>query len=231
MNWSKSRLKTFRNCSLLYKYAYIDKLPAEVAEITDKGIILHEFFDKFYQNWNGNIGETISITKKQMKLTDEWCIKYSLHFQSFIDFNNKKLIKYPNEFLPLLTEKKYKNDWTGIVDRVEKVGEKIIVIDYKTTEGYAIGDYMDELCLYAKLIEDNEKIKPTHVGIFFTQNNNLVIKKLETGEVEEMFQGLETEKKLFEAQIEKEIFTANQGYWCSWCGYKKICPLFGGKTK
>lgn len=230
-SWSKSRLKTFRNCSLLYKYIYIDNLKPEVKEVTNKGIILHEFFDRFYQNWTGDITETIKKTKEQMNLDDDWCVKYSLHFQSFIDFNKKKLIKYPDEFMPLFTEKKYKNEWTGAVDRVEKVGDKIIVIDYKTTEGYSIDNYIDELCLYAKLVEENENIKPTHVGIFFTQNNNLIIKKLDTGEVEEMFQGLETEKKLYEAQIEKNVFTANKGYWCSWCGYKKICPLFGGEKK
>lgn len=225
-------MKTFRNCSLLYKFGYIDKLPAQVAEVTDKGIILHEFFDKFYSNWNGNIGETIKATKEQMKLTDEWCCKYSIHFQSFIDYNTKKLLKYPEHFMPLITEKKYLDtEWTGVVDRVEKVPDKIIVLDYKTTEGYSLDDYFDELCLYAKMIEDNEKIKPTHVGIFFTQNNNLIVKKLDTGEVEEMFGELQKEKILFEAQIDKGIFTANQGKWCSWCGYKKICPLFGGKKK
>jgi hypothetical protein len=226
MGWSKSKLKTFRNCSYLYKLQYIDKIPQEVVEVTNKGIILHDFFDNFYKNWNGDINKTFIFTMKQMNITEEFYNQYKEHFDNFINFNIRKLIQYPTEFMPVFTEKKYFNgEWTGIVDRVDKVGNKIIVLDYKTTSGTELSEYLDELCLYANLIEQNEKVKPTHVGIFYTGNNALVMKKLETGEVEEMFSGLETEKKLYEAQIEKGIFTTNQGVWCSWCGYKKLCPL------
>jgi len=231
MIWSKSKLKTFRDCSLKYKFGYIDKLIGKKAEITNKGIILHDIFDKFYDHYSHDKGFEIAMTETlhAMNINDEFVDKYQIHFNAFKEFNVKKLKEHQEHFFPLLREKKYEIEkWRGIIDRVDKIGDKIILIDYKTTKGYSIGNYEDELLLYAELIKKETVYTPTHIAILFTGNNNLVVNKIDPSNQDAVVKELTDEAILYESQITNRKFAATKGYWCSYCEFKKYCPKFGG---
>jgi len=220
MKWSKSSIKLFRACSLAWKYRYIDKIEGEKVEALDKGTKLHSLFDKFYDSNN------LNIAVQQVGLDESFIATYSDHIAHFLDYN----LKY--KFKPFIRENSYElNNLKGIVDCVVRNGDKNLLLDYKTTIGNNIGDYLDELLLYAYLIQEKEKITIHQVGIFFTKNNKVVIEDVDDNMIREEIELLQNEISIFESLIEKNIYIPQKNKQCFWCGYKNRCPLFINSLK
>lgn len=242
MIWSKSRLKTYRECSLRYKFAYIDKLKPDRIESLDKGVILHEVFDKFYDeldfdkfkaNPRKEFDRVITDMLKDNKIegfTYEFYDTYSKHIESFFSFNYSKYVNYPDQFYPVLRESHFETaPFHGIIDRLDVVGDKVVVVDYKTSMGLDLSNYEDELLIYAWLVQQNTTYNPTHIAIFFTGNNNFVIEKIPV-DFHSIIHELAEEAKMYELQIKEGKFEPTKDYWCTWCGYQRHCPLYrGGK--
>lgn len=222
MIWSKSKLKTFRDCPLKFKLAYLDKIKTNVKiESLEKGIKLHEIFDKFYVHYNGDYDEALKATVEKLKIHSDFCKKYKEHLLSFKQFNQDKLAKFAAEdFLPIQAEEWFEaGNWHGFVDRVDKLNNKYLLLDYKTSAGNDISDYYDELIIYAWLYKQKKNIDINYIGILFTKNSNLVIKEITAEEVEENMQIIEKERELYEKLIELGEFKPTRGYWCNWCQY------------
>lgn len=223
MKWSKSKLKCFRECPYKWKLTYKDNIRIfQKHEDLDKGIKLHELFDKFYLAYKGDVDAALLQVQDELGFTQEFIKKYYEHIKSFKSFNADKLKRYGSEdFMPLATEQKVETEeWTGIIDRVDQVKGNLILIDYKTSTGNSISDYFDELCLYSWLYEQKHCRQIDYVGIFFTGNNSLVIERLDRELFKSMLEDLTSEKIEYEKAIEQERFPVKPGFYCRWCSYK-----------
>jgi len=221
MSWSKSKLKTFRGCSQKYKMAYIDKIPQEKVESLNKGIILHDFYNHFYDYFpENNINNSILHTVKQLNITESFQNQYEKYVLSFIDFNNKHK-EFNN---PLLREKKYNiGGWAGIIDRVDRYKDGYILIDYKTSNGSSLTEYLDELLLYAYMVKEEEELNIIAVAIFYTENNNFVIKEITNKEIDNNLEVMNMEKEEYDKRIIDNEFEYTPSFECRWCGYAKTC--------
>jgi len=221
MAWSKSKLKTFRSCSQKYKMSYIDKIPQEKVEALNKGIILHDFYNHFYDYFpENNINNSILHTVKQLNITEAFQNQYEKYVLSFIDLNNKTK-EFNN---PILREKKYSiGGWTGIIDRVDEYKDGYILIDYKTSNGSSLTEFLDELLLYAYMVREVEGLNIIAVGIFFAENNNLVIKEVTDKEIDINLEVMNMEREEYDNKIANNDFEYTPSFECRWCGYSKIC--------
>jgi len=148
ITWSKSRFKLFSNCPRAYKYNYIEKVPRTVPESLTKGVLLHDLFDKFYDYRN------INLAIKQLEIDNEFIIKYGEHINNFMDFNKRM------KLIPVIKEEKYYiEEFVGVVDRVDLINNEYVIIDYKTSNGSSVETYMDELLLYAWMIQKAKNIE------------------------------------------------------------------------
>lgn len=233
--WSKSRLKCFRECPYRYKLRYIDGVKGKTAEITNKGIILHELFDVFYKNYDKTKTLIQNIEDAQIKIkrdVDFW-EEYAMHVDAFISMNKNKIELYSQDkFMPIYTEMKIEaKGWKGIIDRIDMIDDKVILLDYKTSTGYDMSKYIDELLLYAWLFQEEKSINVTHVGIFFTKNNNLVIEEISQKDILDNIEEMNFERDSYIESIKRKEFNKNPGYYCkTYCGYYGIA-CDGKKSK
>lgn len=211
--WSKSKLNTIINCPLAYKFRYIDRKQQDVVEALNKGVILHEIFDKFYI-YNKDLNKTIH----ELRINPDFVVKYNQHINNFIDFNTKLKLE------PIHREQKYNVDnITGIIDRVDIINDKYAIIDYKTSTGDNIDDYKKELLLYAYLIQKVHKINIQIIGIFFTNNNNFITEDITQDDINNNINDINNDIENCEYIINNKTFIKTPGTHCLWCGFKKYC--------
>ena len=228
--WSKSKLKSFRQCPFGWKLHYVDhREPSDLVEITDKGIKLHAAFAKFYEYYDDKNKDFSIILDKALE--DEQCDKnfkekYDKHIKSFLHFNSSKLQTYGDDyFKPTNIEVKVQaGNWCGFIDVIHKISDnEIIVVDYKTKRGNDISDYYDELLLYSWMWQKQSGQTVTHIGVFFTENNNFVVFPITQKQIEDNLKELEQERIVYLKSIELKKFPKQKGYYCNFCSYRSLC--------
>lgn len=227
-HWSKSKMKTFRDCPHKFNLTYIKKIDVDVkVEALEKGKKLHDLFDKFWIRYSGDPAKAIEETVKDLNLDDAFVKKYIDHVWSFVDHVKRKQ-KYVrlDEMRPVSNEEWLEHGrWHGFIDRVDKVNEKYILLDYKTSHGNNIAEYADELMLYAWLYHQKYGIWVDYIGIFFTANNVMIVEKVTSEEIKESVELIDAEVDQYERWIGENNMPINPGNHCRWCHFKdtKYC--------
>lgn len=181
IKWSASRVGTFCDCKLKYKYNYIDKWRSSDTagnEFAEKGLCFHETAELY-----------------QTGMTDEEC--YNI-LDSKIKEHNVDVNKYPEKMAVdrfLAFWKKFvapkeltgyevkKESWTnGVIDNNNFCGaldlllerpDSVIIYDYKTCTTIAASKYKNQQVLYAYLKgqehgwTNEEIVKNVKLNIFF----------------------------------------------------------------
>lgn len=231
MQWSKSKLNTMRQCPLKFKFSYIDLLPQPEAHIDlKKGSILHEAFDKFYENLESNyFFEIVQKELEKQNVPEGFVEKYGNHIMNFVMFNNLQKRKYGDAFIPYQRETHYEYaNIHGIIDRIDCINGKYYLIDYKTSTGNDIEGYEDELIFYAYLFQQNTGKKIDGIGIFFTGNQiQPIIKDINQEYIQITMDAIFKEIEMYEKLMETpEGLKPKKSFACKWCPYKKECPLW-----
>jgi len=247
--YSHSRLSVFEQCSLKFKYKYIEKIPELEQKIeTYLGKMVHSTLEWLYSK----IGEKQVPTIDEMIIyyTKKWGDDYNpekiiIKKQSAKDFFNKGiqfLINYYMKNRPfddntigiekeimvkLDTDGKYKI--RGFIDRlVYNEKKRIIEIhDYKTSANLPTREAIEndrQLGLYSAAIKElfgkEEEILLTW---HYLAHNIKIYSKRTNDQLSQLKnETLELIKKI-EATTE---FRANKGSHCNWCEYKSICSAW-----
>lgn len=236
-----SNLQNFDVCPLHYKAKVILKIPTPPTANQSSGISIHKTLQKFYQQ----VIDNEKPSKKTMMdiLKKEW-IKEGYANKDECEEGLTQAQKLLSEFYdfecnpptkPLAVELQFnfmlKNGVkaSGTIDRIDKKGKGIEIIDYKTGENNprAKEAHEEQLALYALAatkIQDpifNHKPEDITLTIHFLKGNikksiNLTKKDLET-----------YENKLVNtiSAIEKSDFKCNGKLPCQTCEYKMLCRV------
>lgn len=249
--YSHSRISTYENCPLRFKYRYIDKLKPEIEKTIEAhlGTAVHNTLEWLYntikesQNWSPKIDEIMQ------KYTEEWQKDFSDEKIKIVnknltarDYFNKGihfLIDYYTRHTPfkdgtIECEKGilinldeagvYKLQ--GFIDRlvynVEK--QRYEVHDYKTAKTLPTQEKMDkdrQLALYAIAVK-NEYGKEKEVALIWHYlAHNKSIESKRTNEQLEQLKK-ETIEKIKEIESATE-FPAKKSILCNWCEFQNIC--------
>ena len=248
--YSYSKLKTFDQCKLQYKFRYIDKIIPEIEKSIEvhlgssvhtalewlykqvqKGKVPHldELIVYYIKTWKGNYKPEMVIVKENTTEKDyfERGIQFLINYYT----NNKPFDDNTMEVEKKITinlDNKYKIQ--GFIDRlVHNLEGKFEIHDYKLNIMHPKKDHAekdDQLALYAIAVKE-----------LFGKDKEVVLvwhylahgKKLESKRTNEQLELLkkETLNKIKKIESETE-FSPNKGPLCSWCRYKNICPAWGG---
>jgi CRISPR/Cas system-associated exonuclease Cas4 (RecB family) len=124
------------------------------------------------------------------------------------------------------------------IDFAMKVGEKIVLFDWKTGQERK-ADYEMQLSLYALYVCDKFGIKPEDMEakmfyLLFDKVDSFGIDEARLEDAREYLRAsvLEMKKLLVDAdenEAREEDFPKNEGYWCSRCNFRKVCLEGWGK--
>ena len=254
--YSHSRLSTFEQCPLKFKYRYLDKIIPEMEKTIEVhlGSAVHDTLEWVYKTVIS--GKVPSIDDTIVKYTEFWekewngDIKIVRANQTAGDYFNKGvkfLIDYYIKHKPfddgtielekrliinLDLESKYRMQ--GFVDRLvynKETGEYEIH-DYKTANMLPKREKIEadrQLALYSIGIKNlfNTNANVTLIWHYLAHNAKIVSRR-----TSEQLDQLKKDTIELIKKIESTIdFPPCKSALCGWCEYKSMCPVWGGKPR
>ncbi len=247
--YSHSRLSTFEQCSLKFKFKYLDKVETVVEQAVEAflGSVVHRALEKLYKDlkfqksnsleelliyfnleWKKNWNKEIIIVRKDY--TEE---NYRKMGEQFItDYYKKYFPFYQSRTIDLEKKVSIKLDkhglyqMQGFVDRLASPVDGVYEIhDYKTNASLPLQEYLEEdrqLALYAIAIKQMyQDVKDVKlIWHFLAPNKEVVLQKTEE-QLEKLKQ--ETIELIKKIEAEKE-FKPKVSALCDWCQFRSICP-------
>lgn len=251
--YSNSKLSTFEQCKLKYKYKYIDKIKPDIKKSIEAhlGTCVHDSLEWLYkkvmdknekkpsieelitfyaEQWKKNYSEDIAIAKENLTLKDYFDkgVKFLIDYYTTHDpFDENTLELEKKIFLNLDEKKEYKI--IGFIDRLvynEKTKEYEIH-DYKTSGSLPSKEKIEndrQLALYSMAIKDLYG-KENDISLIwhYLSFNQKIFSKRTKKQLDE----LRNETIDLIKKIENnDEFEPNPSILCKWCEYRITCPYF-----
>ncbi len=248
--YSYSRLQTFEQCQLKFKFKYIDELEPEIKQ-TIEGFLgnkVHETLEWIYKSiengpsptldetieyylnsWNKNFNSEIKIVKKD--LTAEYYFNRGIRL--IVDYYTEN---FPFKDNTIATEKlisfnldeKGEYKFRGYVDRIvyNEETNTYEIHDYKTTESPKSQEDLDkdkQLAAYSIALREQFNTNNVDLIWHFLSFN----KKMTSRRTTEQLQDLKNQIIELIKKIESTTkFEPNPGKICDWCEFRKYCPVW-----
>ncbi len=247
--FSHSRLKTFEQCPLKYKFKYIDQVESKIEQSVEAflGDLVHKTLEKLYTDlkfkkenglqdlldyfnseWKKNWNPAIIIVRKEY--TDE---NYRKMGEQFIkDYFNRHKPFDDGKIIGLEKKVTMKLDnagayrLQGYIDRLMTRGDgKYEIHDYKTSATLPYEEYMKEdrqLALYAlAVLKKYQDAKDVKlVWHFLAFDKSIVLEKTQ----EELEKLRQDTIKLIDKISSTKTFEPKKSQLCDWCEFRPICP-------
>ena len=248
--FSYSRIGSFENCKLQYKFQYIDRIKVKAKDTIETylGSIVHEVLEQLYkdkryeklmpveellefynQKWAENWEDSIIIAKKEYspenyrKMGEKYLKNY---YKRHHPFEEGRIIGLETkDYLSLDDDEVYK--FHIRIDRLMDMGDGIYEVhDYKSGMNLSTQKELDEdrqLAMYSLLIRERFKdFKKVRLVWHFLAFD----KEMDSYRTAEQLEALRKKilEKIKEIEAAKD-FPPNETNLCNWCLYKDICPV------
>lgn len=249
--FSHSKIGTFFDCRLQYKFAYVDKVkvPRENTVETFLGSLVHEALEKLYRDlqyeksstldelldyfrsqWDEQWNDNIIVVKKEYspdnyrKMGERYISDY---YERYKPFNQGRVIGVETQdFLSLDDKGNYK--YHIRIDRLVDRGDGIYEVhDYKTNKALPTREDLEgdrQLSMYALWVRQQfEDFKKARLVWHFLAFDKELTFFRTSEQLEQIGQGV--------VQMIREIedakdFPARVSRLCDWCLYREICPMW-----
>lgn len=238
-DYSYSKLNLFESCPAAFQKKYIEKLPEAPSDALAMGSLIHHIIATYNQHCLKKRLET-DITampeivskcfyEKPWGLTSDkypevLAMAERIAASHTVDPNT--VVGIEEWVQKWLKGKTYL--FRSIIDRLDIVGNTVIITDYKTdhqlrTQADVEADF--QLAVYAwQALNEYPQVNEFIVRLDFVRHDVVREATLDIGRVvmvENQVLGLIGQ---VEQAISKNKFPARPGHFCGWCGYSTICP-------
>lgn len=250
---SPSRIGTFRNCPLQFRFQVIDKIPTKESQARQRGTLLHAALENLFdlpaqQRTFAAASRTMeeawdkTLSEKPDLLTELFGEDKSGENQ-FLETARQLLANYfqmenPDRLAPAHREKylrvtdKNHLHLHGYIDRVDISPTGLVrIVDYKTGKAPAeryIGPYQFQIRFYALLWYLTQGQLPARLQLLFLKDRQVYTYTPTAADIDA------TTEEIF-AVWEQILTQARSGYFpprrsplCNWCDYRAYCPLMEG---
>lgn len=247
--YSHSRLSTFEQCPLKFKYGYIDKLETDTEGTVEAflGSRVHEVLEKLYtdlkfekqnslqelldfynEEWKKHWNDKVLIVRDEYdsenfrKMGERFITDY---YQRYRPFNHSKTIGLEMRIvIKLDSQGKYVVQ--GFIDRLAYAGEGVYEIhDYKTANTLPEQEKIDadrQLALYTIAVKEQYRDckKVVLIWHYLAFDKELRSERTDS-QLDDLKQ--ETINLIKEIELAKE-YPPKESALCKWCEYRPICP-------
>ena len=246
---SPSRIQSFTNCPLAFRFSSVEKLPDPPTIHTTKGTVVHRTLEKLIQlpaddrtqdaahdlhhDTKAEYEEhpdLLSLQLSEIETEKFWKDALALVRNYFTMEDPRHIV---SEGLELHLEASMGEfRLRGIVDRLERLPDgSLVITDYKTGRSprdNQTKERMTQMMLYAWLCRETFGTKPAALRLMY-------VKDAKTITVEPTDQQISFQEKRTTA-VWKAIanscttgrFTPQKSALCNFCAFKNWCPEFGG---
>jgi len=250
--YSHSRLSTFEQCPLKYKFSYIDNIKVAGQSVEAfMGSMVHETLEKLYEGvkmqkilplksllayytdiWKKNWNENIIIVKKEYNEED------------YKKLGEICIINYYNKYSPfdqdttIATEKRVMIEidggyrLQGYIDRLSFKDSVYEIHDYKTSSSLPLQEQVDsdrQLALYSIAVREGFKdAKKVKLIWHYLAFNKDVSSERTDKQLEELKK--ETAKTIDKIEATKE-FNPVVSKLCDYCEFREMCPKWSHLAK
>jgi putative RecB family exonuclease len=250
--YSHSRISSFENCPLQYRYRYVDRIKLDIVGVEAfVGKVVHEVLEALYSDpgharqagpqaftamfndiWRRKVSPSVRIVRENMTLEDyrelgERCVAgfYARHhpFES-------------GEVLGCETRVEFKLDregrfrMLGFIDRIDRVAPGVVEIhDYKTGSLPRPGALKKDrqLTLYEIAVRERwENVKEVRQIWHYLAHDKQFVEQRSTDDLGRTRLSTIRAIQGIEGTVE---FPARTSALCSWCEYQGICPEWEGR--
>jgi len=245
MKMSYSKLTTFEQCPLKFKFQYINRFPTSSSPALLLGQTIHSALDKYFSFSEDRRSLTIlknlfrsEWKTERNKLREQGSLE--MDKETEVEHGKRGLIMLENfyssslNFEPVQREEFIEADlkddmpFLGRIDRLDKVRidgvEGYKVVDYKT--GKLSERFIDFIQLFTYAWLMNEQGHKVIASSFYYLEQNKLIEKPLTEEIYEQTRNKLIEKciPVYEA-LETDTFDPKESALCPYCDYIRMCPL------
>jgi putative RecB family exonuclease len=250
---SPSKVASFKDCGLAFRFNAIDRLPEPPSPHAAKGTLVHRALELLmWEQPPGRRNLPAALACLDRARTDirhnqeyeqldlgaeteeEWLADAESLVRNYFELED------PNEVTVIGTELRLSVEvgsltMRGIIDRLELDEDGgLVVTDYKT--GRAPGMAFEQARLggvhfYAFLCERLLGRRPVRIQLLHLREPIAI----STTPSEQSIRGLRQRTAAIWAAVEQacalDDFRPNPGYQCQYCGYQAYCPAFGGDPR
>lgn len=245
-----SKVASFKDCALAFRFSAIDKLPEEPSPAACKGTLVHKVLERlFWELEQGDRSQDMALRlldqeSSALFSSDEWARlglvepeKRRFHDDAEKLLRNYFTLEDPNSVSVMGTELLLETrlgdmNLRGIIDRLDRLDNgEFVVVDYKTgrapSEKFEAGK-LGGVHFYAYLCEQLLGKRPVKVKLMHLREP-MVITATPT---EQSIRAMSVRATAIWAAVEKacarEDFRPNPGRLCNWCSFQAFCPAQGG---
>jgi putative RecB family exonuclease len=246
---SPSKVSTFTDCALAFRFSAIDRLPEPPSAPATKGTLVHRALERLFALPPDQRTLAAALTQLDEAFDslrpepDYADLALDLDAeQQFLDDAEQLVRRYfeledPTQITPigleLSLEVRIDNlRLRGIIDRLELDGDgNLVVTDYKTGRVPSAQQERSRLGgvhFYSFLCEQLFGTRPSRVQLLYLSQPVAII----TTPTEQSTKGLQRKVKAVWSAVEKacdrDDFRPKPSRLCDWCAFKAFCPAFGG---
>ena len=248
-----SKVSSFKECALAFRFSAIDKLPEPPSPWTTKGTVVHRALQLLF--WDEDQGartvekalEKLATAREEAAADPEFT---ELHLsaeeeEAFYADAEALVRKYfeledPNEVRVIGTELKLEVELgtlklRGIIDRLELDADgELVVTDYKTGKAPGIAyeqSRMGGVQFYAFLCEQVLGRRPVRIQLLHLQEPVAI----SIAPCEQSIRGLRRRTEAIWTAVERacanDDFRPKPSRLCDFCAFKAYCPAWGGSLE
>jgi putative RecB family exonuclease len=247
---SPSKVASFKDCAMAFRFSAIDRVPEPPTIWAAKGTLVHRALELLFAEEPAD--RTIDAALRCLGIATPEVLgnaEYSELTFASLDEENEFMAdcellvhKYfqledPTKVRPVGLEMKLEVDvgslrMRGIIDRLDEDEDgNLIVVDYKTGKVPRVNFEASKLGgvhFYAFLCEKVLGRRPKQVQLLYLAEPLRII----TEPTDQSIRGLQIRTNAIwnavEKACEREDFRPKPSRLCDWCSYKQWCPAFGG---
>ena len=243
-----SKVASFKDCALAFRFSAIDRLPEPPSPYATKGTLVHRALELLFcldaaertvdaaldclQRAQAELRDDSEYTG--LGLTPDEEATFAADAEHLL--RNYFLLEDPQSIHPIGLELKLEVQvgtlrLRGIIDRLELDAGRLVVSDYKT--GKPLGENYERSRLggvhfYAFLCERLFGRRPDRIQLLYLSEPVAIVAEPTEQSVRGLEQRTSAIWQAVERACEHDDFRPRRSRLCDWCSFREYCPAWGG---